>query len=137
MKNVRNLAGCVIYNSAGEVLLLHRNTSKLTQWELPGGKLENGESSRDAARREVREELGVEVDLIRWIGSGTFRDDGYDWKYDWHEAHIIDGTPGIEERDKFDGLAYHPILTEGFDTREFSINIVNLIRHLHNGSDNR
>jgi 8-oxo-dGTP diphosphatase len=32
-------------------------------WELPGGKVEPGEQPQDALLREVREELGVEIEL--------------------------------------------------------------------------
>jgi mutator protein MutT len=33
-------------------------------WEFPGGKIESGESDLDAARRELREELDVEVKTV-------------------------------------------------------------------------
>ena len=32
-------------------------------WELPGGKVEPGESSVDALHREIREELGVDIEI--------------------------------------------------------------------------
>lgn len=50
----------------GDGVLLTKRTSRLRahpgQWALPGGRLDAGESPADAARRELHEELGVEVD---------------------------------------------------------------------------
>jgi len=36
-------------------------------WELPGGKLEKGESTRDCLRREFAEEVGLEVEVGRML----------------------------------------------------------------------
>lgn len=50
---------------ATEVLLVRRNKEPyLGKWSFPGGSIEPGETSREAARREALEETGVEVEVL-------------------------------------------------------------------------
>jgi 8-oxo-dGTP diphosphatase len=50
---------------AGRILVCQRSAtgSHALQWELPGGKLEPGESVEQCLRRELREELGIDAEI--------------------------------------------------------------------------
>ena len=51
------------------VLLIRRGSEPLKgQWSLPGGGLETGEKLEDGLRREVREETGLEVNILGLAG---------------------------------------------------------------------
>ena len=61
------VVAAVIYDDQRRVLVTQRPAGKALAglWEFPGGKLEAGESPEDALRRELREELGIEVQQCR------------------------------------------------------------------------
>ncbi len=54
---------CVIERADGAILLLRQSYRRKEAWGFPGGLLKRGELPADAVRREVREELGVDVDV--------------------------------------------------------------------------
>lgn len=60
-------AAAVIVDSAGRVLLVRHTYGELN-WEIPGGGGEPGESASDTARREIREEVGVDASIDELIG---------------------------------------------------------------------
>lgn len=64
-----NLCGsvAVIGNGAGRILLQHRTYPK-GKWGLPGGLMELGESTEEAARREVMEETGLVLGKLNLLG---------------------------------------------------------------------
>ncbi len=54
----------------GRVLAARRTAPAAAagRWELPGGKVDPGEDDAQALVREVREELGCDVVVVRWLG---------------------------------------------------------------------
>ncbi|MEF3351896.1 NUDIX hydrolase [Paenibacillus sp. GYB006] len=58
-------ASVIVLNESNKILLMkgHRG------WEMPQGCVEEGESIRQAAIREVKEETGIDIELINFCGT--------------------------------------------------------------------
>lgn len=125
--DTQELAGCVVYNEHGELLVLHRNTPELVQWELPGGKLEAGEPAMAAVVREAHEELLVDIDIVKKLGQAEFISNETIKNYTWFEARVRRGVPAIGEPEKFDELRYWNI-NELTKRDDISPNLVNLLK---------
>lgn len=66
-------AGAIIFNQAGEILLLKHRFRAGSGWGMPGGFLERGEQPIDALRRELREELALEIEDVEIFTARSFR----------------------------------------------------------------
>ena len=66
-------AGALIFNDEGQVLLLKHRFRAGSGWGIPGGFLEEGEHPEQALRREMREEVGLELAQVEIFTSRTFR----------------------------------------------------------------
>lgn len=62
-------AGAIIEDVSSRVLLVRRSREPFAgYWEVPGGFLLEGEHPEEGARREIREELGIEIVHIELLG---------------------------------------------------------------------
>ncbi|MBA3869780.1 MAG: NUDIX domain-containing protein [Anaerolineae bacterium] len=99
-RTARLSTGCsaFIFDPMGERILLTRRTDN-GQWCLPGGRMEAGESLAETCIREVWEETGLSIRIVRLIGVYSTPNqiltyaDGNRWQIISHsfEAEVIGG----------------------------------------------
>jgi len=58
----------------GKILIARRRRGDALEnkWELPGGKMEAGESPAECLRRELREEFDIETEIGEFVGSSEY-----------------------------------------------------------------
>ncbi|MBW2988766.1 NUDIX hydrolase [Candidatus Woesearchaeota archaeon] len=84
-KRVRATA-CAIIEKGGDVLLVKRGTGPFEgMWCLPGGHIDFSEKAEDAARREVKEETGLAIKNLKFMG---YRDEIYP-EIGWHGEVLV------------------------------------------------
>lgn len=78
-----DVAAALVFH-AGKLLIAQRRAGDHLAglWEFPGGKRHPGEALEDCLRRELREELGIEVDVREQVESLTHR-------YPDREVHLV------------------------------------------------
>ena len=108
--------GAIILNDKTEVLLIRRKNlgedrTTPNMWSVPGGEVNFGEKVEEAVIREVKEEVGVDIEIIRHIGhyDQILKKSKVHWHCDSFLCRIKKGTPEIMEKDKFDRLEWAPI----------------------------
>lgn len=91
-QEIKVTAGVLLQGS--RVLIAQRSAEKNggLKWEFPGGKIEDGESPEDCLIREWKEELDVDVDVIKFICDSNHEHDGITIHLSAFEIKILSGN---------------------------------------------
>ncbi len=108
-ENPLPVASAIVVNERREVLLVKRKNEPYREmWCLPIGFAESGEEIRHAALRELKEESGVDGDIVRLIDVDTVENDYYgSLAIVTYEVRTTGGS--VEPGDDALDAAYFPI----------------------------
>ncbi len=71
--NMINVTCAIIINE--EKILVTQRSEKMKlplKWEFPGGKLESGESEKECIKREINEEINIEIEVVEKLSNSVF-----------------------------------------------------------------
>ena len=107
MEKVPRVGLAVIVTKDDRVLVGRRKSKSHGHgtWHMPGGHLEFGESFEECARREVKEETGVEIKNVRFLTAtnDVFEKEGKHYITIWMLAEWKAGEPKTMEPEKCEG----------------------------------
>lgn len=102
MKKSINVVGAIIENNEAEILCALRSSimSLPNLWEFPGGKVDNKESEIEALKREIKEELLCEINVISPFDDYTHEYEKMIIRLITYKCQITKGTPTATEHAK-------------------------------------
>ena len=106
--------GVLILNKKREVLLLKRGKNSKNEagwWCKPGGAIEYGEIAISAMKREIKEEVGVDIAIWGMLPNTDqiLKKEGQHWLAVNYIATIKKGEAKIMEPNKHDELKWFPL----------------------------
>lgn len=90
MKEIRVAAAVIMAD--GKIFTAQRGYGEFEgKWEFPGGKLEPGESPEEALVREIREELGADIEVEKHLGTVEYDYPKFHLSMDCYLCRVPDG----------------------------------------------
>ncbi|MCX7881256.1 MAG: NUDIX domain-containing protein [Patescibacteria group bacterium] len=114
--------GAFIINNKGEILIVKKSLEEKIDaglWTIPGGKIKKKENIVDGLKREIKEEVGIEIVSYQWIGEDVFESNGF-W---FHAQHFLCQTKSTKVVLEKKLIYYHWLKKEEINKFKFSKNI--------------
>jgi 8-oxo-dGTP diphosphatase len=93
----------IITNYEGKIFLARRKPGKSMagKWEFPGGKLEEGESESECLKRELLEELGMEVIVHERVGENVHQYPSFQIRLIAYRCELVSATYELTDHDAY------------------------------------
>jgi 8-oxo-dGTP diphosphatase len=106
MKEIHVTAGVIIQNN--KILCVQRNENKYDyiskKWEFPGGKVEKAEQPEDTIKREILEELNLNIEVKTFLIQVNHQYPDFKLKMDAFSCEIREGSLKLNEHIDFKWL---------------------------------
>lgn len=103
--------GAIIFNNENKVLITKRgkdSKNEVGKWEFPGGTVEFGERCEDTIKREVKEDLDIDIEVIElvWVVNHIIKDEKQHWVSPVYKSKYISGKEKIMEPWKMEAFEW-------------------------------
>ena len=107
--------GAAIFNSDGKLFIAQRGKkakNERSKWQIPGGGVDFGETLEDALKREIREEHGIEIEILELLGicDHIIPDEHQHWVAPTYICKLVKGEPKILESDKCEAFGWFSLV---------------------------
>ena len=94
---------CAIITIDGKILAVQRSRtmSLPMKWEFPGGKIEPAETEVECIKREIREELGIEIEVQERLTPSIHQYPSFTIELIPYTAHYLSGDLKLKEHHNY------------------------------------
>ncbi len=93
------VAAIIIKDDKFFIAQRNRNKHMGLSWEFPGGKVEKGETFEIALKREIKEELNIDIDIKNKLGEENYHDEKINVKLHYFICSYIGGDIYLNEHE--------------------------------------
>jgi len=125
MEVIKVVCGIIYHQESIFIARRKEGKSMAGKWEFPGGKIHDGESQKEALKRELFEELGMEVIVGEKIGSNMHQYENFHIELIAYKCEFAKATYSMTDHDEYKWV--EPKSLSEFEFTDADIPLINII----------